>query len=143
MTDITAFTQLLDQQLKQVTQLELLLLEEKDVLQKLDHQALSQLVESKQTVLTAIETLDQAIKQAALYQEFIAETAVADMILAIENKLSDCKDLNDVNGAIIQQSDLAIERMKSALLQSRSKSSMTYDNKGKTTGGTLSKGIKA
>lgn len=143
MTDSAAFEQLLNQQLALVSQLESLLLNEKEILQQQNPDALSNIIAQKQELLASIENLDSQIKQSRDYPTFSQLPAAKTAIENIEASFVKCKELNDVNGQIIQQSNLAIERMQNALLETRNKSSMTYDNKGKTSGGTLSKGIKA
>ena len=61
----------------------------------------------------------------------------------IEACLVRCKKQNQINGLIIHQSQLSVERMKTSLLENHNKSSMTYDSKGKTSGGLSSLGLKA
>jgi flagella synthesis protein FlgN len=78
--------------------------------------------------------------------EFAQDKAAGkfDLQLAeIESLLLTCKKQNQVNGQIIQQSQLAVERMKTTLLENHSKSSMTYDEKGKKSSGLSSLDLKA
>ncbi|MGB1263868.1 MAG: flagella synthesis protein FlgN [Cognaticolwellia sp.] len=135
--------QLISQQLSQLTQLETLLDAEKDVLQQQNPDALIQITAEKNTLLLAIQELDNAIGQSFEFkQEKLAgnfSTELADIKASLER----CKQQNQVNGLIIQQSQLSVERMKTSLLENHNKASMTYDNKGKTSGGLSSLGIKA
>jgi flagellar biosynthesis protein FlgN len=135
--------QLLEQQLQQLSLLEQLLQQEKEIIQQQKPEPLLVLTEQKNSALKQIEQLDKNIiaqanfkadKDAGLYQV---------VLLDIEQTLARCKELNHINGQIINHSQLAVERLKSKLLESRSKSTMTYDNKGKTHGGLASIGIKA
>lgn len=137
------FTLLISKQLNQVKQLEQILLQEKDVLQQQDLNSLVKLTNEKNDLLILIEATDQNTKTYPNSKSLLQQSACKELISEIENILAVCRKQNDINGLIIQQSALAIERMKSALLENRSKSSMTYDNKGKKSGGLISKGIKA
>jgi flagella synthesis protein FlgN len=136
-------TQLLSQQLSQLIALEAVIDDEKHLLQGQDPILLSQISEDKNQLLLAIDSLDKLFaqrvnffkeKQAGLHEQQLTE---------IESALIRCKNKNTVNGQIIQHSQLAIERMKTSLLQQHNKSSITYDSKGKTSGGLNSLGIKA
>ena len=135
--------QLVSQQLSQLTQLEALLLTEKEVLQQQTPDALITITAEKNALLVAIQDIDNRIGQSFEFkQEKLAgnfDQALSD----IEAILVRCKKQNQINGQIIHQSQLSVERMKTSLLESHNKSSMTYDNKGKTSGGLSSLGIKA
>ena len=135
--------QLVSQQLSQLTQLEALLLTEKEVLQQQTPDALITITAEKNALLVAIQDIDNSIGQSFEFkQEKLAgnfDRALSD----IEAILVRCKKQNQINGQIIHQSQLSVERMKTSLLESHNKSSMTYDNKGKTSGGLSSLGIKA
>jgi len=142
---MTALTvgQLVAQQLQNLQQLEALLSVEKDVLQKHDPDALVDVTEQKNLLLQTIQQLDEQNAQIPLFKDEIASGAHNPSLAEIEATLLRCKDMNHVNGQVIQQSSLAVERMKNSLLENHNRSSMTYDNKGKTRGGLSSLGIKA
>lgn len=143
MTAPIDYQSLLDSQLGQLTSLELLIDEEKAVLQKNSPDDLVQISEKKNQLLMDIQELDQQFKHSP---EFLAAKNAGhfvETLSSIEETLKRCKEKNHVNGMVIQQSQLAVERMKTELLQQRSKSSVTYDSKGKTSGGLSSLGIKA
>mgnify|MGYP000486484287 CR=1 FL=1 len=143
MADEQTFEHLVTHQLTQVTNLQQTLVDEKEILQQQSPSALVEITEQKKTLLLAIDNTDKQLKQFTAFKEFVALPKISSLIENIENLLTECKKLNDVNGLIIQQSSLAIERMTSSLLEKRSKSSMTYDNKGKKNGGVMGKSIKA
>lgn len=135
--------QLVSQQLAQLTQLEALLDTEKEVLQQQNPDALIHITSEKNNLLIAIQEVDNAISQSFEFkQEKLAGKFSAELS-DIEACLIRCKKQNQVNGLIIHQSQLSVERMKTSLLENHNKSSMTYDNKGKTSGGLSSLGIKA
>jgi len=135
--------QLVSKQLSQLTQLETLLTAEKEILQQQNPDALIELTSEKNSLLVAIQETDNAIGQSFEFKQEKLAGNFADELSEIEAILLRCKKQNQVNGLIIHQSQLSVERMKTSLLESHNKSSMTYDNKGKTSGGLSSLGIKA
>ncbi len=135
--------QLVNEQLAQLQSLTQLLSDEKEVLQQHDPEVLSQLTAQKNTLLVAIQTLDE---QLGKHQDFNQQKAAGNFqqeLEDIKNLLIQCQKQNEVNGLIIQQSQLAVERMKTTLLDNHNKASVTYDGKGKKQGGLTSLNIKA
>jgi flagella synthesis protein FlgN len=135
--------QLVSQQLSQLTQLEALLHTEKDILQQQSPDALINITADKNNLLLAIQEIDNAIGQSFEFKQEKLAGNFTDELLEIQTSLERCKQQNQVNGLIIHQSQLSVERMKTSLLENHNKSSMTYDSKGKTSGGLSSLGIKA
>ena len=135
--------QLVSQQLSQLTQLEALLDTEKDVLQQQNPDALIKITSEKNTLLLAIQDIDNAIGQSFEFKQEKLAGSFETELVDIEASLTRCKKQNLINGLIIHQSQLSVERMKTSLLENHNKSSMTYDSKGKTSGGLSSLGIKA
>jgi flagella synthesis protein FlgN len=136
-------TQLLSQQLSQLIALEAVIDDEKHLLQGQDPILLSQISEDKNQLLLAIDSLDKLFAQRVNFSKEKQAGLHEQQLTEIESALIRCKNKNTVNGQIIQHSQLAIERMKTSLLQQHNKSSITYDSKGKTSGGLNSLGIKA
>lgn len=134
---------MLNQQLLQVQQLEKLLLIEKEVLQQHNPEELLKVSHQKTDLLVTIEATKKECNAIPDFQNLITSPEYQLVFNKIEETLASCKSLNTVNGMIIQQSSLAIDRMQSDLIESRSRSSMTYDNKGKKNGGLQGKSIKA
>ncbi|MDT0602887.1 flagella synthesis protein FlgN [Thalassotalea castellviae] len=134
---------LVEKQLMQLQQLEIIIDREKDVLQKQDPDKLLEITDEKNHLLVAIQTLDQQFEQSILFKQEKSQGLYEEQLSLIEEILLRCKDKNHVNGQIIAQSQLAVERMKTSLLHSHNKSSMTYDSKGKTSGGLSSLDLKA
>lgn len=134
---------LLKKQLVQLQELEVIIDSEKEILQLQDPNKLTAISEEKNQLLIAIQGLDQQFEQSLQFKDEKAQGLFDEILKDIESTLLRCKDKNQVNGQIIQHSQLAVERMKTSLLQNHNKSSMTYDNKGKTSGGLSSIGIKA
>jgi len=143
MTTQSSSQQLLTQQITNLLALEQLLAKEKEILQHQDPNALSEITAQKNDLLMAIQSFDEQIQQ---NQQFLQDKSAGlcqRELNEIEHILARCKEQNQVNGQIITQSQMAVERMKNTLLDNHSKSSLTYDNKGKKSGGVSSLGIKA
>ncbi|WP_448546776.1 flagella synthesis protein FlgN [Thalassotalea fusca] len=133
----------LQQQCKQLEQLESLLNTERAILESRDPDKLISVAEEKNSLLVAIQTIDTELGQSLQFKEEKSQGLHDEILQKTEDLLLKCKDINQVNGQIIEHSQLAVERMKSSLLQSHNKSSVTYDAKGKASGGQSSVGIKA
>jgi len=138
-----AAEQLIAQQLQNLKQLEELLIVEKEILQRLDPVALASVTEQKHDLLQAIQQLDEQNAQNIQLANEVSTGVHNNELAEIEAILLRCKDKNHVNGQVVQQSSLAVERMKNSLLENHNRSSMTYNSKGKKSGGLSSLGIKA
>jgi flagella synthesis protein FlgN len=135
--------ELFAQQFAQLQELEQVITDEKLILQQHQPNALLEISKKKNALLISIQTLDQQISVNQLFAQDKAAGFLKQELADIENLLKRCQQKNHVNGQIIAQSQLAVERMKTSLLESHSKTSMTYDKKGKKSGGLSSIGLKA
>jgi flagella synthesis protein FlgN len=135
--------ELLEQQLAQLMTLETVIDSEKNILQGQDPSQLNQITEDKNKLLLAIDSLDKTFAQRINFVEEKKSGLHDQHLTQIEQVLLRCKQKNTINGQIIEHSQLAVERMKTSLLNSHNKTAMTYDSKGKTSGGLSSLGIKA
>ena len=135
--------QLLALQLSQLQALETLLLSEKEIIIKHSPDALNEVTAKKNELLTAIQTLDSQIGQNRQFIQAKRDGQFTSELGEIALVLEACQQQNQLNGQILQQSQLTVERMKTTLLESHSKTSLTYDSKGKKSGGLSSLGLKA
>jgi flagella synthesis protein FlgN len=143
MSASTQSKELLAQQFSQLQALEQVITDEKLVLQQHQPDALLQVTEKKNQLLLSIQTLDQQIIINQAFAQDKAAGFLSQELADIESLLILCQQKNQVNGQIIAQSQLAVERMKTSLLESHNKTSVTYDSKGKKSGGLSSIGLKA
>jgi len=139
----TSNAELINQQLAQLIALETIIDSEKEILQRHVPENLTEITETKNQQLLAIEILDKKLSQSRLFKQEKTNGLYSEELSEIETILIRCKEKNQINGQLIEHSQLAVERMKTSLLQENNKSSMTYDNKGKTHGGLSSLDIKA
>jgi len=135
--------ELLVQQHQQLTTLVQIIANEKEILQQHDPQALLTVSQEKNTLLVAIQQLDQQIGQNQRFAQDKAAGKLTQQLAEITELLTHCQKQNLINGQIIQQSQLAVERMKTSLLESHNKNAITYDKKGKKSAGLSSLGLKA
>ncbi|ALO34254.1 flagellar biosynthesis protein FlgN [Colwellia sp. MT41] len=135
--------ELLTQQHQQLTALGQIISNEKQILQQHDPQALLTISQEKNTQLVAIQQLDQKISQHQGFAQDKAAGKLTQQLAEITVLLKSCQQKNLVNGQIIQQSQLAVERMKTSLLESHNKNAITYNSKGKKSAGLSSIGLKA
>jgi flagella synthesis protein FlgN len=135
--------ELLAKQFSQLQALEQVITDEKVILQQHQPDALLDISEKKNQLLLSIQNLDQQISVNQAFAQDKAAGLISEELAAIEKQLELCQKKNLVNGQIIAQSQLSVERMKTSLLESHSKTSMTYDSKGKKSGGLSSIGLKA
>ncbi|MCW8834279.1 MAG: flagellar protein FlgN [Colwellia sp.] len=133
----------LAKQYAQLQTLEKIIADEKLILQQHQPDQLITISEQKNQQLMAIQTLDQEISINQQFAQDKAANLLNQELADIETLLTKCQQQNQVNGQIIAQSQLAVERMKTTLLESHNKTAITYDNKGKKSGGLSSIGIKA
>jgi flagella synthesis protein FlgN len=139
----TQSKKLLAQQISQLQELKQVITDEKLILEQHQPDALLQITEKKNQLLMSIQNLDQQIGINQVFAQDKAAGFLSIELAEIENLLTLCQQKNLVNGQIIAQSQLAVERMKTSLLESHSRTSVTYDKKGKKSGGLSSIGLKA
>lgn len=135
--------ELISLQFSQLQELEKIITEEKLVLQRHQPNALLEISKKKNQLLLSIQKLDQKIMINQPFAQDKAAGLLTQELTDIENLLILCQQKNQVNGQIIAQSQLAVERMKTSLLESHNRTSVTYDSKGKKSGGLSSIGLKA
>ncbi len=143
MTNTANAQQLVSQQLSQLHSLKCLLDEEKQVLQNHNPDDLTELTNNKNILLIEIKDLDLTIARSVEFAQNKAAGQYQSELDEIKTLLTECKAINFVNGQIIEQSQLAVQRMKTSLLESHNKSAITYDGKGKKSAGLSSLNIKA
>lgn len=143
MSDSLSVLEILNQQNNQLCELERLLKDEQEILQQHDPEKLISINQLKNTLLTQIASTDELLARDVQFVEDKKKGLYLDELKLIEVTLLNCKDLNQINGEIIHKSQISIERMRTTLLENHTKSTLTYDNKGKTSGGLSSLKIKA
>lgn len=134
---------LIAKQHTQLQALEKIIANEKSILQQHQPDELIQISEQKNQLLIGIQQLDQEISVNRQFAQDKAANLLNQELSEIKALLKLCQQKNQVNGQIIQQSQLSVERMKTSLLESHNKTAITYDSKGKKSGGLSSINIEA
>jgi len=135
--------ELINQQLSQLHAMEKLLADEKKVLEQHNPNNLTELIKKKNELLVAIQSLDNFMSLHTPFAQGKAKGIFEEELAEIAESLTRCQKQNVINGNIIQQSQLAVERMKTSLLDSHNKSAVTYDGSGKKHAGLSSLNLKA
>jgi len=142
-SDIQNITQLLSLQKNELEKLHNLLTNELAILKARDLSELEKKAQEKELLLKNINQLDQALSQKTSLKVLQEDENFSAQVAEITSLLSGCKKQNEINGQIINNSQIAINRFKNMLQHSIANNSMTYDNKGKTNINLNSIGIKA
>lgn len=129
---MTALLELLGLQVSNVEQLLALLTAEKSALESRDVTALEKLSQEKQQQITQIAELDVKISQHANAAELL--TTYLSQKQQIETELTQCQELNDVNGKLIELNLRNTRRLSDTIIRSRSRNNITYDKLGRTRG---------
>ncbi|NQY37066.1 MAG: flagellar protein FlgN [Alteromonadaceae bacterium] len=143
MMNIPHVAELLNKQEAELTKLHALLSNELEILKTRELSVLEQAASDKEQSLTKINQLDQAISQETTFALLQEDEDFAEQVSTIVNLLTECKKQNEINGQIINNSQIAINRFKGMLQKSITNNSMTYDQKGRTNISNSSIGIKA
>lgn len=109
-----------------------------------DAETLTAVINEKSELLEKIAQLDNSIEQS--YQKVdnpMQHEAVKSLFDDIEHALSQCKFRTEINQKAVEQGQLRLEHLRTLLLESRAKETMTYDKSGKPRGGISGKGVSA
>lgn len=134
---------LLANQEEELTKLYSLLCNELEILKKRELSILDQAAAEKEAVLNKVNLLDQEISHYTSLDALLENEQHNEQVSRIISLLHECKKQNEINGQIINNSQIAINRFKSMLQKSISNNTMTYDSKGKTSISNKSIGLKA
>lgn len=143
-TDLTSLLESDHQRLETLVEL---LHAEKVCLENRDLEQLARLLESKQQLMSAIEQSDQQRRQLlekaglasgqtgfAALGKILATTddhQTTELLASIENRLQQCRDLNEINRVIVHRSRLNTQRVLSMLRGTDSQQAL-YDSHGST-----------
>lgn len=143
MIDTNTITALLNNQEAELTKLHSLLCNELEILKNRELSILEQASAEKEAILNKVNLLDKEISHYTSLDVLQEDENHSEQVSRIIDLLKDCKKQNEINGQIINNSQIAINRFKNMLQKSISNNTMTYDSKGKTSISNKSIGIKA
>lgn len=142
-TSPTSVHDLLLQQQHNIAQLTKLLHEEKKSLGQYNPENLDVVVEQKNILLKQIQEFDNTLANTPDVVAEIKQGIHNQIMTEISDALAECKQLNEINGAVIAQSQITVNRIRTSILEGQGKSSVTYDEKAKTSTGMHTLNIKA
>ncbi|GIU43577.1 flagella synthesis protein FlgN [Shewanella colwelliana] len=117
---------------------------EKAALIEQDADRLLGLASNKAKLLNEIKLNDESLSAHPDNAELKTNADIVKQVENATNLLEECKTLNALNGKLIEHSMASLNRFSQALQASRNASSLTYDQKGKTsTISTLGNNLKA
>lgn len=143
MKDANTITSLLNNQEAELNKLHAVLCTELEILKNRELSILEQASADKEAILNKINLLDKEISHYTSLDVLQEDENYREQVSRIINLLHECKKQNEINGQIINNSQIAINRFKNMLQKSISNNTMTYDCKGKTSISNKSIGIKA
>lgn len=129
MTDLTV---LLDAQHQTLTLLKQLIIEEKDALLKQDADKLLALAKDKMQRMSLLKVTDEKLAAHPEAEKLASIPELAQKVESAKAILADCKHINTQNSSLIEHNIATINRLAQALQVSRNATSLTYNDKGKT-----------
>lgn len=136
--------EIIDQQLNLLTELQQVITTEKQALIAQDADNLLRIAQQKASLLDQLKTNDLLIAEHPDKPQLTQAPQLITQMSEAKKKLASCQQLNAENSSLIELSIASVNRFSQALQKSRNASSLTYDNKGKTsTISTLGSNIKA
>ncbi|GGP81545.1 flagella synthesis protein FlgN [Shewanella ulleungensis] len=129
MTDLTV---LLDAQHQTLTLLKQLIIEEKDALLKQDADKLLALAKDKMQRMSLLKATDEKLAAHPEAEKLASIPELAQKVESAKAILADCKHINTQNSSLIEHNIATINRLAQALQVSRNATSLTYNDKGKT-----------
>lgn len=135
----------IEKQISQLEQLQLLLENELHLISTRDPESLLKLLSNKENLLDLIQAQDQAISQQylKLSEEEKGNKDLNHLFDVAKDRVNQCKFRTSINQTAVEQGQLRLEHLRTLILESRAKESLTYDKSGKTKGGLSGKGINA
>ena len=123
---------LLDAQHQTLVQLRQLISEEKSALSKQDADKLLALSKDKTQCLFNLKITDEKLANHPHHTLLSTNPALMDKVAQARIILAECKDINSQNASLIELNIASLNRFAQALQASRNASSLTYNDKGKT-----------
>lgn len=132
-------------QTEQLASLKAMLDKELHLIGSRDAESLMSLLNEKEQLLSAIQTLDESINPQlqSLQQDGPLPDDIETLIEHAKKLLSECQYCTDVNQRAVEQGQLRLVHLRNLMMDVRAKESLTYDKAGKKKGGFSGKGVSA
>ncbi|WP_018983462.1 flagellar export chaperone FlgN [Salinimonas chungwhensis] len=136
---------MLDSQIAHLENLAILLDKELHLISSRNAEELMALLTEKERALDSIQSIDSEIKH-HYHAQLSAEERpddVQERLDKAQKSLEQCQYLTQINQKAVEQGQLRLTHLRNLMLEVRAKESLTYDKKGKPSGGKLGSGISA
>lgn len=141
---MTELLKLVSYQLGILATLNKLVAEETQALHERDADRLMVLAKDKLQCLTDLQANEQKLAMHPNSQLLVTDTELVAKVTQAKLMLKECQDANQQNASLIELNIASLNRLSQALQASRNASSLTYNDKGKTsTISSLGDGYKA
>jgi len=105
--------------------------QELDAIVSRQHLDISTYTERKEALLQRITELDGYLAQHPESQQLVENPELAKQVEELQSTLQECQRQNQVNEQVVAVTLNRIQQLRSSLIQSHRKESMTYDGKGR------------
>lgn len=141
---MASLTSLIDFQLKNATDLSLLLEREKIAITNRVSKEIERLAKEKVTLISQLNQTDQRIADHPDVSSLNENPDIKSTVDKIRSIIHDCQQANLVNGEALQRAQLSYNKLNNMMQQSHGKIGMTYDAEGQTQNiSTLGTNLKA
>lgn len=129
---MTAIAKLVDQQHAHLAVLKQIILKEKGALADQNADLLLSLASEKSQCLKVLKANDDILAAHSDKTQLTLQTELIHKMDIIKTALIECKELNEQNASLIEMNLASLNRFAQALQASRNATSLTYNDKGKT-----------
>ncbi|MCP4323031.1 MAG: flagellar protein FlgN [Psychromonas sp.] len=127
----------LSQQLKNISDLQVVLEEEKRCLTEKDFTTFNDILFNKQKLLQSIATLDKQLTNKNTLEQIKQSEELTTIKNSLETELLNCQKINSVNGRLVELSMKSNKHLMQLMTQATGKNSVTYNQKGTLNAGQL------
>ena len=129
---MTEIAKLVDLQHAHLAVLKQIILKEKGALVDQNADLLLSLANEKSQCLKELKTNDDILANHTDKSQLTQQSEFVHKMAVVKDALTECKELNDQNASLIEMNLASLNRFAQALQASRNASSLTYNDKGKT-----------
>ncbi len=129
---MTEIAKLVELQHAHLAVLKQIILKEKGALVDQNADLLLSLANEKSQCLKELKTNDDILAKHSDKSLLTQQVALVHKMAEIKDALTECKELNEQNASLIEMNLASLNRFAQALQASRNASSLTYNDKGKT-----------
>ncbi|WP_076410871.1 flagella synthesis protein FlgN [Shewanella sp. UCD-KL12] len=141
---MNSINNIIELQIELLAKLKVLIKEEKDALKAQNADLLLSLAGNKAKLLDELKNNDDVLSQHEQSHLLATDKTLATQVSFAKEQMAECQQLNSENSSLIELNIASMNRFAQALQVSRNASSLTYNDKGKTsTISTLGNDIKA